>query len=390
VDDNYRDHIGWREITALGADGEAVRNSSVPVSSVSDELRAYPANLLQSPLHVTEATFSFAPGESNVVATGSVDSSGARPGVIGGSFAALVDRSGLSAAVVAFSLLLAIGFGALHAILPGHGKTLMAAYLVGAGGRIRHAVSVGVAVSLMHTVSVIALGLVVLYAESVFPRPEDVYPWLGLVSGIVVIALGTGLFVVRYRARRRAAATATADHGHAHVHEDPDHYHDHDHALEPELVAVSGSNPGSGSSSGSTNGSAAPVNGLAVATSATEEPQTHGGRTHVHPVPDGPVLSRKGLTALALAGGILPSPTAVIVLVAGVAIHRVPFALGLIVAFSVGLAAALIIVGVAALSARDLVSRKMSTRVGQILPLLSALAIAGVGAFLLIRSISQL
>jgi ABC-type nickel/cobalt efflux system permease component RcnA len=102
------------------------------------------------------------------------------------------------------------------------------------------------------------------------------------------------------------------------------------------------------------------------------------------------VLSRRGLTALALAGGILPSPTAVIVLVAGVAIHRVPFALGLIVAFSVGLAAALIIVGVAALSARDLVSRKMSSRVGQILPLLSALAIAGVGAFLLIRSISQL
>jgi len=382
VDDNYRDHIGWREITALGADGEAVRSSSVPVSSVSEELRAYPANLLQSPLHVTQATFSFAPGEGNVVATGSVDSSGARPGVIGGSFAALVDRSGLSVWVIVLSLLLAIGFGALHAILPGHGKTLMAAYLVGAGGRIRHAVSVGVAVSLMHTASVIALGLVVLYAESVFPRPEDVYPWLGLLSGIVVIALGTGLFVVRYRARRRGAAAVAADHGHAHAHED------HDHALERELVTVSGSN--SGSNSGSAEGSARPASGLAVAASATEEPHTHGGSTHVHPVPDGPVLSRRGLTALALAGGILPSPTAVIVLVAGVAIHRVPFALGLIVAFSVGLAAALIIVGVAALSARDLVSRKMSSRVGQILPLLSALAIAGVGAFLLIRSISQL
>jgi nickel/cobalt transporter (NicO) family protein len=410
ADDNYRDHIGWREITALGADGEAVRNSSVPVSSVSDELRAYPANLLQSPLHVTEATFSFVPGESNVVATGSVDSSGARPGVIGGSFAALVDRSGLSATVVALCLLLAIGFGALHAILPGHGKTLMAAYLVGAGGRIRHAVSVGVAVSLMHTVSVIALGLVVLYAESVFPRPEDVYPWLGLLSGVVVIALGTGLFVVRYRARRRTAtvASVSGQHDHpleGHDHDDHDHDHDrhdhdrhdhdrhdhdrhdhdrHDHALERELVAVSGP------SSGSAEGSARPVNGLAIASSTSEEPHTHGGSTHVHPVPDGPVLSRKGLTALALAGGILPSPTAVIVLVAGVAIHRVPFALGLIVAFSVGLAAALIIVGVAALSARDLVSRKMSSRVGQILPLLSALAIAGVGAFLLIRSISQL
>ena len=398
ADDNYRDHIGWREITALGADGEAVSTSSVPVTSVSDELRAYPANLLQSPLHVTEATFSFEPGASNVVTSGSSAGSGARPGVIGGSFAALVDRSGLSAWVIVLSLLLAIGFGALHAILPGHGKTLMAAYLVGAGGRIRHAVSVGVAVSLMHTASVVALGLVVLYAESVFPRPEDVYPWLGLLSGIVVVALGAGLFAVRYRARRRAAAGATpedghGDHEHDHVHQEAHHddlhhnehvHADGDHALERELVGVGGAN------SGSAERSALPVNGVAVAATAMEESHTHGGRSHVHPAPDAPVLSRKGLTALALAGGILPSPTAVVVLVAGVAIHRVPFALGLIVAFSVGLAAALIIVGVAALSARDLVSRKMSSRVGQILPLLSALAIAGVGAFLVIRSISQL
>ncbi|MFL5768206.1 MAG: nickel/cobalt transporter [Actinomycetota bacterium] len=388
VDDNYQDHIGWREITALGANGEAVRNSSVPVSSVSDELRAYPANLLQSPLHVTEATFSFAPGASNVVTAGSADASGARPGVIGGSFAALVDRSGLSAAVVALCLLLAIGFGALHAILPGHGKTLMAAYLVGAGGRIRHAVTVGVAVSLMHTVSVIALGLVVLYAQSLFPRPEDVYPWLGLLSGIVVVSLGVGLFVVRYRGRSRAAA-AVSDHHHSESEslpeEEHDHPHDHEHLHEQEVRERELVGAGL-----STDRPALPLNGIAVASSVVDEQHTHGGRAHTHLVPDGPVLSRKGLTALALAGGILPSPTAVIVLVAGVAIHRVPFALGLIVAFSVGLAAALIIVGVAALSARDLVSRKMSSSVGQILPLLSALAIAGVGVFLLIRSISQL
>ncbi|MFL5737439.1 MAG: nickel/cobalt transporter [Actinomycetota bacterium] len=391
ADENYADHIGWREITALGTDGEAVRSSSVPVSSVSDELRAYPANLLQSPLHVTQATFSFAPGASNVVTSGPADAGGARPGVIGGSFAALVDRSGLSAMVVALSLLLAIGFGALHAILPGHGKTLMAAYLVGAGGRIRHAVTVGVAVSLMHTVSVIALGLVVLYAQSLFPRPEDVYPWLGLLSGIVVVALGGGLFVVRYRAHRGTSASVSEEirdgylHGHdgdqGHDHGEHGHDHgDHDHARERELVAAHGV----------AEGSTPPLHGIAVASTATEEPHAHGGRTHVHPVPDGPVLSRKGLTALALAGGILPSPTAVIVLVAGVAIHRVPFALGLIVAFSVGLASALIIVGVAALSARDLVSRKMSSRIGRILPLLSAAAIAGVGAFLVLRSISQL
>ena len=363
TDGNYADHIGWREITALGADGEAVRSSSVPVSSVSDELRAYPASQLQSPLHVTEAWFSFAPGEGTVVTTGPSEASGARPGVIGGSFAALVDRAGLSVSVVALCLLLAIGFGALHAILPGHGKTLMAAYLVGAGGRVRHAVSVGVTVSLMHTASVIALGLVVLYATRVFPRPEDVYPWLGLLSGIVVIALGTAQFVARYRARR----PSTGD----------DHENDGSHDRERELVAVSGA----------ARGSEGPLHGVAL---ATEEPHSHGGTQHVHSAPDGAVLSRKGLTALALAGGILPSPTAVVVLVAGVAIHRVPFALGLIVAFSIGLAVALIVIGVMALGARDLVSRKMSSRVGRLLPLVSAVAIAGVGAFLVIRSISQL
>jgi ABC-type nickel/cobalt efflux system permease component RcnA len=110
----------------------------------------------------------------------------------------------------------------------------------------------------------------------------------------------------------------------------------------------------------------------------------------VHTVPEGPVLSRKGLAALAVAGGILPSPTALVVLLAAVALHRLVFGLALIFAFSVGLAAALIVVGVMALRARDLVSRKMSSRVGQVIPLLSASAIVAVGAFLMARAVSQL
>ncbi|MDP9296597.1 MAG: hypothetical protein M3O88_07905, partial [Actinomycetota bacterium] len=352
-DTNYADHIGWREVTAAGADGEAVRNSSVPVQSVSEELRAYPVNLLQNPLKVTGASFSFAPGVSNVVtAPGAPDGSGARPGVIGGSFANLIDRSGLTIPIVAFSLLLAFGFGALHAIAPGHGKTLMAAYLVGAGGRMRQAVAVGAAVSLMHTASVIGLGLLVLYAESLFPRPEDVYPWLGLLSGAVAVILGAALFAIRFRARRRAQAAATAhtrdDHVHdAHVHDDHVHEGHHDDPI-----------------------------------------RDHGEHGHVHTVPEGPVISRKGLAALAVAGGILPSPTALVVLLAAVALHRLVFGLALIFAFSVGLAAALIVVGVMALGARDLVSRRMSSRVGQVIPLLSASAIVAVGAFLVARAVT--
>jgi nickel/cobalt exporter len=354
-DANYPDHIGWREVTAAGADGEAVQSSSVPVQSVSDELRAYPVNLLQDPLNVTGATFSFAPGVSDVVsASGVPDSSGARPGVIGGSFAKLIDRSGLTLPIVALSLLLAFGFGALHAIAPGHGKTLMAAYLVGAGGRMRQAVAVGAAVSLMHTASVIGLGLLVLYAESLFPRPEDVYPWLGLLSGAVAVILGAALFVVRFRARRLAQATVAAHAHEDHAHEDPVHdSHVHEDHHDDRI----------------------------------DDQGEHG---HVHTVPEGPVLSRKGLAALAVAGGILPSPTALVVLLAAVALHRLVFGLALIFGFSVGLAAALIVVGVMALRARDLVSRRMSSRVGQVIPLLSASAIVAVGAFLVARAVTQL
>src|SRR5207247_2158820 len=95
----------------------------------------------------------------------------------------------------------------------------------GAGGRMRQAVAVGAAVSLMHTTSVIGLGLLVLYAESMFPRPEEVYPWLGLLSGAVAVILGAALFAIRFGARRRAQAAAAAhtheDHIHdVHVHED--------------------------------------------------------------------------------------------------------------------------------------------------------------------------
>jgi ABC-type nickel/cobalt efflux system permease component RcnA len=222
----------------------------------------------------------------------------------------------------------------------------MAAYLVGAGGRVRQAVAVGGAVSLMHTASVIGLGLLVLYAQSLFPRPEDVYPWLGLLSGVVAIVLGAALFTMRYRAHRRAVA-ATSAHAHPGSH-DHDHEHDHERA-------------GDG-----------------------------GDHGHVHTVPDAHVLSRKGLVALAVAGGILPSPTALVVLLAAVSLHRVAFGLALIVAFSIGLAAALIVVGVLALRARDLVSRKMTSRLGQLIPLVSASAIVAVGAFLVARAVTQL
>ena len=140
----------------------ALSDSDVPATSVTDGLRTYPGDLLSSPLDVRTATATFAPGTSDVGPSASEPTTAAeRPGIVGGAFADLVDRTG---PLMVFALLLAFGFGALHALGPGHGKTLMAAYLVGAGGRARQAVAVGAAVATMHTASVLGLGLVVLGA----------------------------------------------------------------------------------------------------------------------------------------------------------------------------------------------------------------------------------
>jgi ABC-type nickel/cobalt efflux system permease component RcnA len=181
----------------------------------------------------------------------------------------------------------------------------------------------------MHTASVLAVGLLVLSAEQLFP-PERVYPYLGLLSGLVVLGLGSFLLRSRLRARRAARDEHQRDHG-----------GDHDHR---------------------------------------------------HPVldPASSLLSRKSLVALAISGGALPSPTALVVLLAAVALHRLAFGLALIVAFSLGLAGALTAVGLVAIRARDALARRMNAGFGQLIPVGSAAVIMGVGTYLLARAAIQL
>jgi nickel/cobalt transporter (NicO) family protein len=337
ADGNFAEQIGWREVTAVGLNGRAVSGSSVPTRSVSDELRAYPDDLLSNPLDVTEATFSFAPGDAGEgAAAGGGGSTGRGPGTAGGGFASLVSHPELSVGVVLLSLALALGFGALHALAPGHGKTLMAAYLVGAGARPRQAVAVGAAVAVMHTASVLGLGVVILSAQRVFPA-ERAYPWLGLGAGVTALALGAWLLISRLQ-----VWSADRDQDRAHA-AGEDHRHDRAH-------------------------------------------------DHVHvPLPAGTsLLSRRGLAALAVSGGLLPSPAALLVLLGAVALHRVAYGLVLIAAFSIGLAGALTAVGVLAVRARDLVSRGIGGRLVRGLPIASSAVIVAVGAVLTLRAIAQL
>jgi ABC-type nickel/cobalt efflux system permease component RcnA len=225
----------------------------------------------------------------------------------------------------------------------------MAAYLVGAGGRARHAVAVGGSVAVMHTASVLALGFVVLTVTEVF-APERVYPWLGLVSGLIAFALGAGLLVSRLGGWSER---------------DPDHVHDHPHH---------------GGVAASTH---------ADATEDGHNPSNAHGHHHASPSPSEPI-SRRSLTALAVAGGMLPSPTALVVLLAAVAVDRVAYGLALIGAFSLGLAAALVAVGVVALRARDAVAGRMSGRTARLVPVLSAASIALLGFALTLRGFTQL
>jgi nickel/cobalt transporter (NicO) family protein len=312
-DGNARDRVGWREITATGAEGIAVTESSVPATSISAQLSAYPQDLLSSPPQVREASFSFHPGrERPAPGPLAAGDDASRPGASDGPLAGLVGSPSLSLGVVLLSLLAAFGVGAAHAVAPGHGKTVTAAYLAGSSGGVRHAIGAGAAVSVMHTVSVVALGLVVLLAERAFPA-ERLYPWLGLAAGAMALALGAALLLRSLRTR----------HGHQ--------------------------------------------------------------RSHDHPP-----LSRRGLAALAMSGGLLPSPTAVVVLLAAVSLGRVAFGVGLIVAFGIGLAAALATVGMVAVRARDLVARRSWDRTAALLPLVSAGAILVVGVALTARALGQL
>ena len=334
-DTNFQGQIGWREITAVGAEGAALTSADVPTASVSDRLRRYPQDLLASPLNVTTADIVFAPGASGrapapVAGATMASEAAARPGVEGGPFAGLVENHGVPLMLIGFFI--AVGFGAWHALLPGHGKTLMAAYMVGSNARTRQAVGVGAAVALMHTCSVLALGALVLTLERTF-RPEVLYPWLGVTSGAAALALGSYLLWTRISSASRPAGHS--EHGHDHVHP---HGHGHPHGDEREAPAP---------------------------------------------------LSRRGVAGLALAGGILPAPSALLVMLAAINAHRVVYGLALVLCFSGGLAVALIAIGLGALRARDAVARRLSDTMGRLVPVASASAIVVVGAYLTVSGLAK-
>jgi len=354
-DENYSDRVGWKEIIVRPAVGVDLVDSSTSSEDVSHELTSYPQDLLSSPLDVREASARFDASRGMVVPVVSGSTIGPAPEKaakrVGAGFAALIDNRDITVPVLLIALAAAFGFGALHALEPGHGKTFVAAYFVGVKGTAREAVLLGLIVASTHTVGVFAIGLLTLFGSQ-FILPEDLYPWLSLASAVMVLALGVRLLASRTRGFRwLRERVQVARHGHVH-----------------------------------------------------DERSAHGhGHDHAGPEPGGSPW--KGLIALGLADGLTPSPSALIVLLAAVSLDRIPLGVGLIVAFSVGLAAVLAAVSLGLVYARRMAERfgltgarfspqRLTTRLGRVstvdlAQVSGAVLLIAVGLMLTLRALSQ-
>jgi ABC-type nickel/cobalt efflux system permease component RcnA len=288
------DRVGWREMTAVGH-GVRLVDSPLPASSVSGNLSIYPADLLSSPLDVRSAQLTAEPGEGGSAAASGTPKRAKASAVTRWTAGAeqvlrnLVGGRHLTPLIGVLAVLLALALGAAHAALPGHGKTVMAAYLAGRHGRPRDAIAVGATVTLTHTGGVLVLGLLLTLSAGL--AGEAVLSWLGVVSGALVAVVGAAMLIgLRRRGGRHGHGSGNHGHGHG-EHAHGGHGHDHGHH--------------------------------------------HNG--------DRP--SRLGIVGMGIAGGLVPSPSALVVLLGAVGLGRIGFGILLVVGYGLGMAATLTAAG---------------------------------------------
>jgi nickel/cobalt transporter (NicO) family protein len=347
ADQTYENRLGWREIVVKGGPGVAIRNSTVQAKSVSDELRSYPQDMLSSPPDVREATFTLVDGGGSVeneTAGRTAERVGTSFGGVTGRIDELVSAERLSAAVVALSMLAAFFWGAAHALTPGHGKAVVAAYLIGARGTARHAGILGLTVTLTHTAGVFILGAVTLYLSR-YILPEVLYPWLSVASGVLVVLIGLTLLYrhLNSMSHDSRAGHTQAEHTHPHDGEHSHAHHTHSHG---------------------------------------HHTHSHGGHTHSHLPADDSKVTWRGLVALGVSGGLVPCPAALVLLLGAISLDRLGFGMVLVLAFSAGLAVVLTGIGLLMIYARKRFERfSFEAKVPRLVPVASAsiITLAGIG-----------
>jgi ABC-type nickel/cobalt efflux system permease component RcnA len=370
----FEGRIGWVDIVAEPGRGTAVR-TPVSRSDPTNGLRTYRGVSLKGVPDQRAGRFLVKPGNGTLAAprlptpAGQSEPDGRRDRPDSGEdgFAKVFEDASNGEGLFVVLLLAAFAWGAIHAISPGHGKAMVAAYLVGTRGTARHAVALGAIVTVTHTIGVFALGLVTLFLSQ-YILPEDLYPWLNLAAGLLIVAVGLGVLRARLRWRKERLAVGEAagaepdpnthmhlhgehdhDHGHEHGH-GHDHGHDHDHR---------------------------------------GERHPHGGEHNDERVPE---TTWKGLTGMGISAGIIPCPTALVVLLAAITQEEVALGLLLIVVFSLGLAATLTVLGLAVVYTKRLATRvgsrvDFSRRFIAALPALSTVVILALGVVLTARAL---
>ena len=374
----FHDRLGWKEIVVI-PDGVTVQGS-FSSTSLSNRLIEYPQDLLTTPLDQREVQFEItgftSPAQNQYAATANQKSS------------ALSDRNDAFTRLILLeelnlsTLLLAIGisfiWGAMHAMTPGHGKTIVGAYLVGSRGTMKHALYLGLTTTITHTLGVFALGLITLFAAQ-YIVPETLYPWMSLLSGLFVVGIGINLLASRFKASglkiwlpKASPVTRSSpfvfQHTHAegvsHTHKfvlnaDPQHAHDHSHSH-------AHSHP-------------------------HDHDHTHAGHSHLPPGADGSPVTWRSLLALGISGGLVPCPSALVVLLGAIALNRIGLGLVLVLAFSLGLAGALTAIGMMFIYAGRLFNRfPLQGRLIGLLPVLSALFVSFIGIAISIKALVEM
>jgi len=432
-DDNFPSRVGWKEVIVTAGSGVSIVTTSVPQKDRSSELANYPTDLLSSPpldlaanvsvriealaaahrredapaastargaAGVSAQDLSFAevkkpitllaqdsPQEITQAAmpVTSADSQATNPQSSSSvttlqpnqqrtpqnRFTELMTTRQAGMWFLVVAAFIAAGLGALHALEPGHGKTIVAAYLVGSKGTAYHAFLLGMIVTVSHTAGVYALGALTLYTSR-YIVPEQLYPWLGAVSGLIIAALGSYLFLRRYAGHEVGHSHGpSGHHHHAHEHEEA---HAHSHCGHVHSHVAHGHSHHHDQHDSTHD--------------HVHDDERHGHK-HAHHHEISSDVSYRQLLALGITGGIVPCPAALVVLLSAVALHRIAFGLFLIVAFSVGLAAVLIGVGLLMVYARRFMTglRTEGLLFTRWLPLTSAAVITVLGLAIAVRSL---
>jgi len=393
-DDNFTSTPGWKEIQIKGKENVIILNAPERPKNIADALQ-------------TEVDLVFTLPEDAVVSVDNGDFTEPNiPDTQGEKgLVELISGEDLSPGIVFFALGIAVVLGALHAFAPGHGKTIVAAYLIGSRGTVRHAVMLGIIVTFTHTISVILLGLICLFAFR-YVMPEKLYPWIGFASGILISVIGLWLLLARRSEPAHSHGHNNShdhshdhkhedhshdhkhedhdhdhkheghshDHSHDHKHEDHDHDHkhedhdhdhkheDHDHDHKHEGHSHDHSHDHKHEDHDHSHHHEHPHSHAHGHSHDNHDHKNsdsighyHGGKYHVHKVPD--KITLYGLLALGISGGIVPCPDALVVLLSAIALNRILLGLLVIVAFSFGLAAVLIAIGIVMVTAGKLLQK---------------------------------